>query len=160
MTDPLSRYESAVDREIRTAQERGDFDNLPGTGKPLPGAGRPDDELWWVKGFLQRERVPTEALLPASLQLARDVERFPDTVAALPSEQAVREAVAALNKRVTDYMRIPTPPTVHLRLITVDSAVARWHEARTAPGPAPVPAGPRPEPARGRRRWFRRQRAG
>jgi len=153
MTDPLSRYESAVDREIRLAQERGDFDNLPGAGKPLPGAGQPDDELWWVKGYLQREKLPTEALLPPSLQLAREVERFPDRVAALPSEQAVREAVAALNKRITDYMRIPTPPTVHLRLFTVDSAVASWHEAHAAP--APAPAEPHPAPVRERRRWFR-----
>lgn len=37
MTDPLSRYESVVDRQIRQARERGEFDNLPGMGKPLPG---------------------------------------------------------------------------------------------------------------------------
>jgi len=28
-------YESAVEKQIREAQERGDFDNLPGRGKPL-----------------------------------------------------------------------------------------------------------------------------
>ena len=28
-------YESAIDRQIREAQERGHFDNLPGAGKPL-----------------------------------------------------------------------------------------------------------------------------
>ncbi|GLZ01820.1 hypothetical protein Acsp02_90710 [Actinoplanes sp. NBRC 103695] len=32
-------YESAVDRQLREAQERGEFDNLPGAGKPLRGAG-------------------------------------------------------------------------------------------------------------------------
>lgn len=38
---PLRRrpvtYESAVEKQIREAQERGDFDNLPGSGKPLSG---------------------------------------------------------------------------------------------------------------------------
>ena len=28
-------FESAIDRQIREAQERGEFDNLPGRGKPL-----------------------------------------------------------------------------------------------------------------------------
>ncbi len=28
--------ESSVERQIREAQERGEFDNLPGAGKPLP----------------------------------------------------------------------------------------------------------------------------
>ena len=28
-------WESAIDKQIREAQERGDFDNLPGCGKPL-----------------------------------------------------------------------------------------------------------------------------
>jgi hypothetical protein len=39
-------------------------------GKPLPGHGTQDDELWWVKGYLRREGVSTEALLPTSLRPA------------------------------------------------------------------------------------------
>lgn len=31
----LARWESAVERAIREAQERGDFDKLPGAGRPL-----------------------------------------------------------------------------------------------------------------------------
>lgn len=33
--DRLQRWESIVDKAIREAQERGDFDDLPGRGKPL-----------------------------------------------------------------------------------------------------------------------------
>ncbi len=33
--DPLSKWVHCVDRAIEAAQERGDFDNLPGHGKPL-----------------------------------------------------------------------------------------------------------------------------
>jgi hypothetical protein len=32
----LGQWESAIDRQIREAQERGDFDRLPGQGQPLP----------------------------------------------------------------------------------------------------------------------------
>ncbi len=48
------RFESHVDRLIREAKERGDFDDLPGTGKPIPGAGIKDDEMWWVRRWLKR----------------------------------------------------------------------------------------------------------
>ena len=32
----LSQWESAIEQQIREAQERGAFDRLPGQGKPLP----------------------------------------------------------------------------------------------------------------------------
>lgn len=119
-------YESVVDRQIRLAQERGDFDNLPGTGKPLPGHGEPDDELWWVKGYIKREGLSTEPLLPTSLQLARQIERLPETVRKLRSEYAVREAVRELNNRIVAYLRAPTPPHVPVRPVDADEMVAAW----------------------------------
>ncbi|MBL8926482.1 MAG: DUF1992 domain-containing protein, partial [Pseudonocardia sp.] len=39
-------HETFVERQIRLAQERGEFDDLPGNGKPLPGLDGPDDENW------------------------------------------------------------------------------------------------------------------
>ncbi|MEV0587999.1 DUF1992 domain-containing protein [Nonomuraea sp. NPDC050310] len=30
-------FKTWIDRQIREATERGEFDNLPGTGKPIPG---------------------------------------------------------------------------------------------------------------------------
>jgi hypothetical protein len=44
----------------------GEFDNLPGAGKPLPGANRPHDEQWWIKDYLRREKLTTESMLPES----------------------------------------------------------------------------------------------
>jgi hypothetical protein len=38
--DWASRFESLLDRQIRAAQERGEFDDLPGAGKPLPSGPR------------------------------------------------------------------------------------------------------------------------
>jgi hypothetical protein len=123
-------YESVVDRQIRLAQERGEFDNLPGTGKPLPGRGEPDDELWWVKSYIRREGLSTEPLLPTSLQLARQIERLPETVRKLPSEYAVREAVSELNRRVVEYLRAPTPPHVPVGPVDPDAVVEQWRSGR------------------------------
>jgi DnaJ-like protein len=128
MTD--ARYESLIDQQIRMAQERGDFDDLPGMGKPLPGRGTHDDELWWLKGYLSREGISTEALLPTSLRLARQVERIDETVRKLPSEQAVRAAVAELNQQVADYLRAPSAPHVRLRPLDAGAVVERWRSRR------------------------------
>jgi hypothetical protein len=46
--------ESLPERLIREAIEAGEFDHLEGQGKPLPGAGQPDDDLWWVRAWVKR----------------------------------------------------------------------------------------------------------
>lgn len=56
----LDRMESVVEQRIREAMERGEFDDLPGAGKPLPTAGEPYDEMWWVKKFIARGRTAEE----------------------------------------------------------------------------------------------------
>ena len=48
------RFENHVDRIIREAMERGEFDDLPGTGKPIAGVGTRDDDLWWVRRWVRR----------------------------------------------------------------------------------------------------------
>lgn len=126
----MDQYESLVDKQIRLAQERGEFDNLPGAGKPLPGRGEPDDELWWVKGYLRREGLSTEPLLPTSLQLARQIERLPETVRKLGSEQLVRAAVSDLNRRIADYLRAPSGPQVRVRPVDPEAIVRQWRANR------------------------------
>jgi hypothetical protein len=36
--------------------ERGEFDDLEGEGRPIPGQGEIDDPLWWVRKWIQRDR--------------------------------------------------------------------------------------------------------
>jgi hypothetical protein len=54
--EPRGSYETLPERLIREAIESGEFDDLPGAGRPLPGAGDPDDELWWVREWIKRNR--------------------------------------------------------------------------------------------------------
>ena len=60
--------ESRVEKMIREATERGDFDNLPGMGKPLNLKGL-DDPDWWAKQKIKDEDLDSSALLPPTLQL-------------------------------------------------------------------------------------------
>src|SRR5918998_979016 len=104
------RYESHIDRQIRLAAERGVFDNLPGKGKPLPGLDEPDDELWWVRRYLDREGISRDTLLPPSVQLRKEIDRLPETLRALPTESAVRDAVRELNLRIVEFLVAPSGP--------------------------------------------------
>lgn len=56
------RYESYADRQIREAIERGEFDDLPGAGRPLSDMGEPYDPSWWVKRWMEREGITAEEL--------------------------------------------------------------------------------------------------
>jgi hypothetical protein len=48
--------EATADRIIREAMEAGDFEDLPGTGRAIPGKGMVDDDMWWVRSWLERNR--------------------------------------------------------------------------------------------------------
>jgi hypothetical protein len=162
MTRPR-RLESVIEAQIRLAQERGDFDGLPGQGKPIPGAGEPDDELWWVKGLIMREGLPTSALLPASLRLRKEIEDLPAAVRELPTEAAVRAAVTDLNERVVACIRTPSGPQVPIRRVDVEEVLAGWRAGRAVARPAApavpaVPAALAERPPR-RRWWGRRARS-
>lgn len=126
---PEVTFESWVDRQIRLAQERGDFDDLPGAGKPIPG-GSIEDEQWWVTGYLQRENLPTDALLPTPLQLRRQVEKLPEAVRGLTAEIEVRDAVAELNRQIVDWIRAPTGPQIPVATVDADEVVAQWRADR------------------------------
>lgn len=49
--------ESFVDRLIREAMERGEFDELPDAGKPIAGVGKHDDQWWWFRRWVKRNSI-------------------------------------------------------------------------------------------------------
>lgn len=121
-------FETWVDKQIRTAAERGEFDNLPGAGKPIPDHG--NDEMWWLRGYIQREGLSAEALLPVPLQLRKEIDRLPETIRPLRTEQAVREVVDQLNQRIVAWLRAPFGPQVPIRRVDADLIVREWKAAR------------------------------
>src|SRR5947209_735007 len=75
-----SGYESWIDRRIRQAEERGEFDGLAGAGKPLSDLDPEYDENWWLKALVRREQIT--GAVPASLRLRKEVDDLPESVAA------------------------------------------------------------------------------
>jgi len=124
-------YESWIDRQIREAIERGEFDNLPGQGKPIKGLNGRDDENWWVKAYLEREQLPLP--LPTALALRKEVDTLQETLADVPDEQSVREIVADLNHRIAESHRIRADgPPIVIGLVKVERAVVEWRRRRSA----------------------------
>ena len=144
-------WESSVERQIREAQERGDFDNLPGAGKPLDlsDSGDPD---WWVKRFAAREQLDLAGALPGALGLRREASGYPESLVDVRREADVREILEDFNKRVlADRLRpaVGNLPPLIAGTVDVDEMVARWRPLRADAGRA---GAPRPRGAgRGRR---------
>jgi hypothetical protein len=122
-------FESFVERQIREAQERGEFENLPGTGKPLPDLEKPYDELWWVKNLIEREQL--SAALPPALALKRDVERGLEQAFTLSNEASVRQAIQLLNLKICLANRgAHAGPATSLSPLEADEVVREWRKRR------------------------------
>ena len=150
-------FESWVDAQINEATARGEFENLPGFGKPLPDLTGDHDELWWIRNWLKRENL---SFTPPSIALRKAAEDLLATLERFPTERGLRNALDELNVRVREMNRsfvVDGPPS-NMMPLDVEPIVARWAELRAARAaleePAPVPA---PVVAT-KRRWFRRPR--
>jgi DnaJ-like protein len=123
-------YETAFEAQIRRALERGEFDNLPGRGKPLPGAGEPYDEDWWLKQWIKREDIA--GVLPASLMLRKEAEDLMVVLSRKTSETEVRRIVGELNSRILRAQRglIDGPPVV-LNIFDLEEVVGQWRSSRS-----------------------------
>src|SRR5690349_6875088 len=94
---PGMRNDHWVERQIREAQERGDFDDLPGAGQPIKGLDRPFTAVSWALDWIEREGGDLTALLPPLLALRRERSALLASLATIPSETAVRDVVADFN---------------------------------------------------------------
>jgi len=128
-----------VESQIKLAQNQGEFDDLPGAGKPLKLAEQHDPD-WWVKDFLRREDVETEALLPSAMQLRKEKQQVHEKVRGMRRESEVREYLADLNKRIRLAIRDTTGPVVPTGPVNEDAIIAQWRMDRPSRTPVPQPA--------------------
>ena len=122
-------FESWVDKQIQDAQRRGEFDQLPGAGEPLPAVlDTPYDELWWIKRKMAREGL---SVLPPTLALRKEAEDALAAAYAAPSERIVRKIITDVNAKIRDMMFKPPPgPPLGKKPYDVDEVVREWHKRR------------------------------
>lgn len=126
----IQQQQTWVDLQVRQAMERGEFDDLPGTGKPIPDLGEHHDPDWWLKKLVERERI---AVLPPSLQLRKEDAELDDRLDKLARADDVRREVEDFNKRVVAARyRLPEGPPLVTMPRDVDETVAAWAERRAA----------------------------
>ena len=128
MMDARAQY---VEISIQQAMRRGDFDNLPGTGKPIPGLTAPYDPDWWIRQKIEREQIT--GLGPAALTLRSEDAGLDARLDAVGTEGAVREILDDFNRRVIEARRqLRGGPPVVTALRDVDTEIARWRGRREA----------------------------
>lgn len=143
---------------------RGDFDDLPGAGKPIEGLGETHDPDWWVKRLIERERIT--GVLPPALQLRKEDAELDALLDRHTAESEVRRLLEDFNARVMKARYTPAdgPPLVTMPR-DVESEVAAWRarlaarrtEAASESAVRRPVAAPKSAP---RRRWWRRRASG
>ncbi|PVG84844.1 DUF1992 domain-containing protein [Nocardioides gansuensis] len=148
-----------VEQQIQAAQRRGEFDDLPGAGKPIE-LGEEHDPDWWLKKLVEREQI---SVLPPAIALRKEDAELDDRLDALTTEALVRKEVEEFNARVHHalYTTHGWPPVVTPKR-DVEAEVERWRERRDARRQAQAVAIRRERTAVGkgdrpRRRLFRRR---
>ena len=106
-------WEGYAERLIQEAQLAGEFDHLPGTGKPSPLIDSPYEEMWWIRDKLKREQL---IHMPPALQIREDRKLTLEQADRLSHEEAIRALLLALNERIADAMQSgrPGPPSTTL----------------------------------------------
>lgn len=103
-----------VERQIREAIERGEFDSLPGAGKPLPDLDRPYEPSWWAKRWVARARIEDEAM-----ELRQRIRRELPRLRAIADREAADRGVRELNEAILEANR-HLDESERIRLVSLD----------------------------------------
>jgi len=139
----LANLETAIDKQIREAIERGDFDNLPGQGKPQDLARDPNVPEEWELAFRLLKQA---GFAPDWIETRKEVETEREKIYAPlhrfranpPTDSAERQhraeklaaefrARAAELNRLIDLYNLKAPTVqVHLHRVRIDDELERF----------------------------------
>ena len=86
-----------VEQRIKEAQERGEFDNLPGRGKPL---NLEDDSHVPEDLRIAYKILKNADCLPPELQEKKEIRQMEDLLASLPDEKERYKLIKKINFRI------------------------------------------------------------
>ena len=115
-------FESWVETQIQKAQDRGQFDNLPGAGKPIPPDSPLDGEHWRVRKKMENEGLHYPNLAD---DLRKRIKEAQNEACAAPTDSAARAIVDRMNSEIHTYRISPPPgPPQILPLIDINQVLA------------------------------------
>jgi len=127
----MEQHAHFVEMSIQQAIRRGDFDDLPGAGKPLKNLNQSYDPDWWIRQKIESEKLT--GLGPPALTLRTENAGLDGRIDAATSEKQVRDLLEDFNRRVVHARRqlqggppVVTPPR------DIDAEVADWRARRDA----------------------------
>jgi hypothetical protein len=152
----IAHQSTWVEQQLRVVMERGDFDDLPGHGKPIEDLGVEHDPDWWLKKLVERENI---ALLPPAIALRKEDAELDARLDRITAETEVRRELEDFNRRIVEARRqLQGGPPVVTPTREVDAEVVAWRERRTARIEAQRAARAAAQPAPAKRSWWRRRR--
>lgn len=125
------QWEAWIDRQIREAHDRGEFDDLPGKGHPIPDLDKPYDQNWWVRGKLRSEGL---SYVPPSLSLKKEAEDAYKAALAAGSEASARKIIKDVNAKIGTANRTHIAGlSVMLRPYDVEGVASDWRAQHPHP---------------------------
>ncbi|GAB3605379.1 hypothetical protein GCM10027413_07880 [Conyzicola nivalis] len=120
-----------VEITIQQAIRRGEFDNLPGAGKPIEGLTTTHDPDWWIRRKIEREKIT--GLGPPALTLRTENAELDARIDATGTEEGVRTLLDDFNKRViTARRQLQGGPPVVTPTRDIEAELEGWRGRRAA----------------------------
>ena len=94
----MSGLQDIIERKIKEAQEKGEFDNLPGKGEPLKledDSGVPEDLRMAYKILKNADCLPPE------IELKKEIRQMEDMLAGIPDEKERYRLMKKINMKIT-----------------------------------------------------------
>ena len=94
----MSGLQDIIERKIKEAQEKGEFDNLPGKGEPLKledDSGVPEDLRMAYKILKNADCLPPE------IELKEEIRQMEDMLAGIPDEKERYRLIKTINLKIT-----------------------------------------------------------
>lgn len=114
-----------IERTLREAAEAGEFDDLPGKGKPISDIDLPYDANWWVRRWWEKNRALDQAAAFSAV-----VQRRLPVVMARSDEAGVRAGLEEINEMIAG-----ASGAADLAAVPIDEMVAAWLRRRSRDRP-------------------------
>ena len=94
----MNPHQKIAERKIKEAQEKGEFDDLPGQGEPLP---LEDDSHVPEDLRLAYKVLKNADCLPPEIELRKEIRQMEDMLESIPDEKEKYRQIKRINLKIT-----------------------------------------------------------